>query len=175
MGTSAGDGQAARHLAKLIHASNEAQGECLRLIVQAERRMVLEIEDGQARGEVAQKHDGPTLRDHVRSTDMIVPATFADLGLDRRRVREWRVLASVPIEVLEEAICLALLESRAPTYEEILRAARAFLNQAASPPGAPRPGRLSTPGTAHLPALDSYFLIGPRFTCQNLTASPVTF
>jgi hypothetical protein len=49
--------KAARHLAKLIHAANDTQAECLRMVVQAERRMVLEIEDGQARGEVASYED----------------------------------------------------------------------------------------------------------------------
>jgi hypothetical protein len=61
------------------------QAECLRMVVQAERRMVLEIEDGQARGEVAsQDHGGAN--SGVRGADT-VPATFKDLGLDRRRVR----------------------------------------------------------------------------------------
>jgi hypothetical protein len=99
--------QAARHLAKLIHASNEAQAECLRLVVQAERRMVLEIEDGRARGEVATVGNPDFAM--VQSADHR-PATFKELGIDKRRVREWRILASVPIEVLEEAVCLALLE-----------------------------------------------------------------
>jgi N6-adenosine-specific RNA methylase IME4 len=122
--------KAARHLAQLIHAANETQAECLRLIVQAERRMVLEIDDGQERGEIAGRGNPDLVAgsENVRTADNW-PATYKELGLDRRRVREWRVLASVPIEVLEEAICLALLESRAPTRQECLRAARAHLGE----------------------------------------------
>jgi hypothetical protein len=56
------------------------------MVVQTERRMVLEIEDGQVRGEVAsQDHGGAN--SGVRGADT-VPATFKDLGLNRRRMRQ---------------------------------------------------------------------------------------
>jgi hypothetical protein len=82
--------------------------------------MVLEVEDGQASGELATYKDGTAIRDLVRGADQVAPVTYKDLGIDKRRVREWRILASVPIEVLEEAACLALLDGRAPTHAQRL-------------------------------------------------------
>jgi hypothetical protein len=105
--------KAARHLAKLVHAANETQAECVRMVVQAERRMVLEIEDGQARGEVAVREDNLLRGPEVPSADL-GKVTYKDLGIDKRRVREWRILAGVPIDVLEEAVCLALLRRAHP-------------------------------------------------------------
>jgi hypothetical protein len=139
-GTSAGDGQAARHLAKLIHASNESQAEILRLVLRAELRMVDEIRVARERREIARRKDGPAIRDLDRTSDKIAPATLAEIGVDRRRVHEWRILAEVGFEWIEQQICLALLAGRAPTYEEILRAATGTPCQASSPPRAPRPG-----------------------------------
>jgi hypothetical protein len=43
------------------------------------------------------------------------PATLAEIGVDRRRVLEWRLLATVGCEWIERQICLALLAGRAPT------------------------------------------------------------
>lgn len=48
--------------------------------------MADEIDKGQAAGEVARKHERVS---DVRSAD-ITPATFADLGVTRQRVAEWR-------------------------------------------------------------------------------------
>lgn len=121
--------QAARHLAKLIHASNEAQGECLRLVLLAQRRMVTEVRTGRERGELDTK-GGDRKSINVRTSDIDRPAQLAEIGIDRRRLREWCLLAAVDLEWIEQQICFALLDGRAPTYEEILRAARAFLNQA---------------------------------------------
>jgi hypothetical protein len=132
--------QAARHLAKLIHASNESQAEILRLVLRAELRMVDEIRVARERREIARRKDGPAIRDLDRTSDKIAPATLAEIGVDRRRVHEWRILAEVGFEWIEQQICLALLAGRAPTYEEILRAATGTPCQASSPPRAPRPG-----------------------------------
>jgi hypothetical protein len=120
--------QAARHLAKLIHASNEAQGECLRLVLRAEMRMVDEVRAARERREIDVK-GGDRKSINVRTSD-IDPATLPEVGIDRRRLSEWRILAAVGFDWIEQQICLALLDGRAPTYEEILRAARAYLNQA---------------------------------------------
>ena len=59
------------------------------MIVRAEMRMADEIDRGQERGEVARAQDGTSIRDLVQGSDK-VPATYEDLGLDRRRVAEWR-------------------------------------------------------------------------------------
>jgi hypothetical protein len=92
--------QAARHLAKLIHASHEAQAECLRLVLRAETRMVVEVQAGRERGEIAVRDDnlrrGPDAR-----TSGVGKATLPEIGIDRRRLREWCILASVPDDIME--------------------------------------------------------------------------
>jgi N6-adenosine-specific RNA methylase IME4 len=132
--------QAARHLAKLIHASNESQAEILRLVLRAECRMVAEVAAGRRRGELATNRDnrhslGIWTSDAIKNTDngggqVAQKATLREIGVDPRRLTEWRLLASVEPEWLEQQVCLALLAGRAPTREELLRAARAHLNQA---------------------------------------------
>jgi hypothetical protein len=119
--------QAARHLTKLIHATHEAQAECLRLVLLAQRRMVDEVRAGQGRGEIAGKGN-PDFANARTSGNR--PATLPEIKLDSRRLAEWRILAAVGGEWIERQICLALLAGRTPTYEEILHAARACLNQA---------------------------------------------
>jgi hypothetical protein len=60
----------------------------LRIIVRAETRMANEIDAAQDRGEVASA-GGNAGKTNVQTSD-IDPAKLSDLGLDRRRVQEWR-------------------------------------------------------------------------------------
>lgn len=110
--------EAALHYAKVTKAANETQADCLRMIVRAEMRMADEIDRGQERGEVARPKD--TLRQNavVQSSDN-GPATYEDLGIDRRRVAEWREIRDAGDEVIEQAINGALSEGRAPTKSDI--------------------------------------------------------
>ena len=106
--------EAALHYAKLTKAANETQADCLRMIVRAEMRMADEVDRGQANGEVASAGDSPS----VRASDNQA-ITYEALGIDRRRVAEWREIRDAASEVVEQAINGALSEGRAPTKSDI--------------------------------------------------------
>lgn len=89
--------EAALHYAKVTGAANEAHADCLRIITRAEIRMAREIDAAQERGDVAT----PGQRANVRASDI---SEMADLGVDRRRVAEWRDLAEAGDEAVDEAI-----------------------------------------------------------------------
>jgi phage N-6-adenine-methyltransferase len=113
--------KAALHYAKLQKAANETQADCLAMIKRAEIRMADEIDAAQAAGAVARPNQ--PVSQYVQSSD-IPPATFDELGVDRRRVAEWRELRDVGEEVVNQAIQAALDENRAPTNADIQRAVR---------------------------------------------------
>jgi phage N-6-adenine-methyltransferase len=108
--------EAALHYAKLTSAANETHADCLRMIVRAEMRMADEIDRGQQRGDVAAKGQDPG---NVRTPDI---STLDQLGVDRRRVAEWRDVRDAGEHVVEQAIESALAEGRAPTKADIKRA-----------------------------------------------------
>lgn len=111
--------ESALHYAKRTKAANETHANCLRMIVRAEMRMADDIDRGQNRGAVASQNvRGANLGNGVRSSDT-APATFDDLGLDRRRVAEWRKKRDAGEAVVEGAIQTALAEGRAPTKSDI--------------------------------------------------------
>ena len=79
-------------------------GDCLRAgCSRAEMRMANEIDRGQERGEIAKDgQHGETVH------------TADSLGLDRRRVSEWREVRDAGEEVVEGAIRQALEDGQAP-------------------------------------------------------------
>jgi N6-adenosine-specific RNA methylase IME4 len=107
--------EAALHYARVTKAANETHADCLRIITRAEMRMANEVDAAQKRGEVA--NDGQH-GEAVQTSD--------SLGLDRRRVSEWREVRDAGEQVVEGAIKTALAEGRAPTKSEILEAAKAI-------------------------------------------------
>jgi phage N-6-adenine-methyltransferase len=113
--------KAALHYAKLQKAANETQADCLAMIKRAEIRMADEIDAAQARGEVTGHGGGRNFK--VRDPDL-ENATFDELGLDRRRVAEWRELRDAGEQFVDQAIQTALDENRAPTNADIQRAVR---------------------------------------------------
>jgi phage N-6-adenine-methyltransferase len=115
--------KAALHYAKLQKAANETQADCLAMMKRAEIRMADEIDAAQARGEVARPTDSLRQNTVVQSSDNGA-TTFDDLGLDRRRVAEWRELRNAGEAVVDQAIQTALDENRAPTNSDIQRAVR---------------------------------------------------
>ena len=70
----------ALHCAKVTQAGNDTHADCLRIITRAEIIMADEIDRGQASGH----HHGK-----VQTSDL-KPATYDELGIDKRRVSEWR-------------------------------------------------------------------------------------
>lgn len=114
--------EAALHYARVTQAANETHADCLRIITRAEMRMADEIDKGQASGEVA-RHGNPEFGANVRDPDNR-PATYADLGISRQRVSEWRDLREAGEPVVEAAITEALSEGRAPTKADISRHVR---------------------------------------------------
>lgn len=107
--------EAALHYARVTKAANDTHADCLRIITRAEMRMADEIDRGQASGEVA----GLGFNQHsegVQTTDT--------LGLDRRRVSEWREMRDAGEPVVEQAIQGALAEGRAPTKADIQKHVR---------------------------------------------------
>ena len=97
--------EAALHYAKVTDAANEAHADCLRIITRAEIRLAREIDAGQERGEIA----GPGQRSNVRASDI---SDLDDLGLDRRRVAEWRDLAEAGEQAVDAAIDEVVEEAR---------------------------------------------------------------
>jgi len=100
--------EAALHFAKVTKAANETHADCLRIIVRAEMRMANEADAAQARGELAKNGQHG---EAVQGLD--------SLGLDRRRLSEWRDVRDAGEQVVEEAIRGALSEGRAPTKADI--------------------------------------------------------
>ena len=115
--------KAAMHYAKLKKATNEAQADCFRVIKLCEIRMADEIDAAQERGEVATASaHGRGIQSSVQTADTR-PATFDELGFDRRRVVEWRGLREAGgEEVVEQVIATALAADRAPTIADVGRA-----------------------------------------------------
>lgn len=109
--------EAALHYSKVTKAANETHADCLRIITRAEMRMANEVDAAQRRGEVA-RHGGD--RSKPQSSGL------ENLGLDNRRVSEWREVRDAGEEVVESAISAALAEGRTPTKNEILAAAKAI-------------------------------------------------
>jgi phage N-6-adenine-methyltransferase len=111
--------EAALHYAKVTNAANDTHADCLRIIMRAEMRMADEIDRGQEAGEVARKNQPVT--QYVQEPDIPTPtpATYEDLGIDRRRVADWREIRDAGPEKVEEAIQTALDEGRAPTKADI--------------------------------------------------------
>jgi hypothetical protein len=110
--------QAAKELGRIIGAANEARADCLRVEMLAQIRIAREYEAAQARGEVAtqSRHPGS-----VQNADT-APATADELGLDRRRVAEWRKMATAGEAVVLGAISDALAKGREATAAEVRRA-----------------------------------------------------
>jgi phage N-6-adenine-methyltransferase len=108
--------EAALHYAKVTQAANETHADCLRIITRAEMRMANEIDRGQAAGEL-QRAGGA--RNFIVQPSDNEAASLDDLGIDRRRVSEWREVRDAGPEVVEQAIGEALDEGRAPTKADI--------------------------------------------------------
>jgi hypothetical protein len=117
--------QAALHYARLIHAANETQADCIAIVARAQIRMANEIDGAQQRGELAQRKDGgrPS-KTPPKPGEVSKPATFANLNIDHRRVHEWRVLRDAGEAVLDMAIHNALERGRAPRMGDIWREVR---------------------------------------------------
>lgn len=105
--------EAALHYARLTRAANDTHADCLRIITRAEMRMADEIDKGQASGELARQGD-------PRASGV----TQAELGIDSRRVSEWRETRDAGPEVVEAAIQDALADGRAPTKADIKKHVR---------------------------------------------------
>jgi hypothetical protein len=97
--------EAALHYAKVTGAANEAHVDCLRIITRCEIRLAREIDAAQERGEVAKQGQ----RADVRSADI---SGLDDLGIDRRRVAEWRDMAEAGEDAVDEAIDKAAATAR---------------------------------------------------------------
>jgi hypothetical protein len=108
--------EAALHYAKVTKAANDTHADCLRIIARAEIRMANEIDRGQATGEVA------TVKEHphglVRTPDK-PPATFADLGISRQRVAEFRQVRDAGEAAVEAAIADDISRGVTPTKTSI--------------------------------------------------------
>jgi hypothetical protein len=100
--------EAALHYAKVTRAANEAHADCIRVITRAEIRMAEELDRGQADGEIAR--DGQH-GEAVQTSD--------SLGIDRRRLAEWRQTRDAGVEKVEEAIRAALAEDKPPTLHGV--------------------------------------------------------
>jgi ParB family chromosome partitioning protein len=108
--------QAALHYAKITKAANETHADCLRIITSAEMRMADEVDRAQEAGEIEQ-HGGDR-KIKIQSSDLDLP-TLSDLGIDVRRLHEWREIRDAGPEAIEKAIQVALEKGRFPTKSGI--------------------------------------------------------
>jgi N6-adenosine-specific RNA methylase IME4 len=146
--------EAALHYAKITKAANETHADCIRIITRAEMRMANEIDAAKERGDIKTQSDNQ----HVRSSGKL---GFEDLGIDRRRVSEWRDIRDAGEEVVEGAIQKALAEGRAPTKSEILADAKAIRAEKSKERYKARIIRISEVNSANapLPVYQKYSLI----------------
>jgi ParB family chromosome partitioning protein len=100
--------QAALHYAKVTRAANETHADCLRIITRAEMRMVGAVDEGRSSGDLM-GHGGDRRSFNVRAADL------EDIGVDRRRLDEWRDLRDAGQDAVDAAIDAQLAEGRAPT------------------------------------------------------------
>lgn len=107
-------GEAALHYAKVTQAANGTHADCIRIITRAEMRMADELDKVPS----AQGRNLPNVQASDERT------SYEELGIDRRRVAEWREVRDAGEEVVETAIQAALSEGRAPTKSEIYAAAK---------------------------------------------------
>jgi hypothetical protein len=92
---------AAKELAYSAGAANGARADCLRVEVLAQIRIAREHGAAQERGEAATRSDhGLGVQASVRAPDP-QPATADELGLDRRRLAEWREMAEAGKDVAQ--------------------------------------------------------------------------
>lgn len=108
--------EAALHYARITKAANETHADCLRIIIRAETRIAIEIDEGQARGDVATRGN-PNVRGADNSE-----VQLDDLGVSRQRLSEWRETRDAGAGVVEDAIRSALADGRAPTKADVKRA-----------------------------------------------------
>jgi hypothetical protein len=123
-------GDLAFHHAKLTGAANETQGDCIRIIARAEIMIAREFDAAQARGEVSR---GGRPSETVQTSD--------SLGLDRRRIAEWRDLAEAGEEAVDDAIDEVVREANL-TGRNVSKSAvrdRVAGRSAAKPPVEPGP------------------------------------
>jgi hypothetical protein len=148
----------ALHLARVVKAANETHGDCLRIITRAESRMADEVDAAQERGELARfgQHG-----EAVQTSD--------SLGLDRRRLAEWRSVRDAGPDVVEAAIAEALQDGRAPTKADVARHTGrrgGIVTGVAMSPYAERGLDLyETPANAVYPLLAMEKLAGPIWEC----------
>lgn len=95
----------------MTKAGNKVKGKALAIEIRAKARVAREYEAAKARGEVAKRGEQDRVRDNVRDQD-IIPATTEELGLDRRRLDEWRKLAKRGEDFCLQVISFALDEGR---------------------------------------------------------------
>lgn len=87
----------AMQIARIIGATNETQGDCLRIQTRAQILIAREVEAAQERGEVA-SHGGD------RRSNKIAAADLESIGLKGWQLHEWRKLAQAGEDVVDKAI-----------------------------------------------------------------------
>lgn len=112
--------EAALHFARIVKAANETQGDCLKLVVSAKIKIARAVDEGQRKGEIAKRNQ--PVSQYVHDKDIPPPATLDEVGIDRRRLHEWREMAEVGEDAIEEAIDEAVDEGRAPTQADVKKA-----------------------------------------------------
>jgi hypothetical protein len=110
----------ARTVARLVKASNVARGAALGLEVEGKIRVAEEYQVARAKGEAdAPGGDRKSIIPHGTGDDQ--RATLGEIGLDSRRLSEWRTLAKRGARFCLQLIDEILAEDREPTYAEVLR------------------------------------------------------
>jgi hypothetical protein len=110
----------ALHYARVTEAANQTQADCLRIVMRAEIRMANGVDAAQECGQLPRRGG---YKSKVRTAD------FAEVGLDKRRVNEWRAVRDAGEQFVEDVLREALAEERTPTKREIVDGAKAVCHE----------------------------------------------
>lgn len=117
----------ARKLAAISHSAHEVQGDCLIIECLAEVEAAVQLKTAQQRGEVATQAEGPKRRGakkESRVTGKLQAATLKELGIDSRRLSDWRLMADAGENVIRLAVDDDIAKSKAPTKRGVMRAVK---------------------------------------------------
>jgi hypothetical protein len=101
----------------------QAQNRCTEVVLLVEKKIGQEVEKGRAEGTILKARQNRTHeKSGVRDTQTI-PASAAELGLEKQHLRASREMANVPTEVIHKVVEAANAEGRVVTKADVKRAA----------------------------------------------------
>ena len=98
--------EAGRIYAQKLSLAQEAQDTCRRIVVMAERKIGQELIEAQKRGELA-AHGGDRKSIKISAAEVDQPATYEDFGITYQQAHEFKQMASLSDQDIEETMAEA--------------------------------------------------------------------